>query len=147
MRRDVRLGRPLLALLSIPNSLRLALRLRLLRLLPLRLSSMLRRLSGGLRGGQIPRPALAARGRIDEPFDVSIVRGRSRRSSNYGVEDVVKVIGEVMTAWVDVDGGLELFDVYGFFDAPPDPILLRRKDGNIFLAKVVVVFARMLEHG
>ena len=91
-----------------------------------------------MRGGQIPRPTLAARGRIDEPFDVSIVRGRSRRSSDDGVEDGVAVVGEVVAAWVDVYGGLEGFDEAGLFEASPDPIgfgrqrlhLLRENDDH-----------------
>ena len=51
-----------------------------------------------------------------------------------------------MPAWVNVDRGAEGFDEYGLFNAPLDPIMLRGQDGNVLFAKVVLIFASMLQH-
>ena len=51
-----------------------------------------------------------------------------------------------MPAWVDVDRGRKGLDVKGLFDPSFDPIMLRGQDGNILFAKVVVIFASMLQH-
>ena len=51
-----------------------------------------------------------------------------------------------MAAWVNVDGGIKGFDVNGLLNPSFNPIMLRGKDGDVLFAKVVVVFASMLQH-
>ena len=89
---------------------------------------------------------MATRRRVNKCLGVGVVRGRSRRSSDDGVEYGVKVVGEVVTAWIDVYGGLDGFYKNGLFDAPPDPIIFRGHGGHVFFAKVVVIFAGVLKH-
>ena len=69
-----------------------------------------------------------------------------RRRLNDRAEKRVKVIRQMVPAWVYVDGGVKGLDEDGLFNAPLDPIMLRGKDGNVLFAKVVVVFASMLQH-
>lgn len=52
-----------------------------------------------------------------------------------------------MTTGIDVDGRAEATDVNGFFDAPPDPVLLVVQDGDVLPAEMVPMFAAMLKHG
>ena len=61
-------------------------------------------------------------------------------------ENRVKVRGQLVTARVDVDRGIEGSDEKGLFDAPLDPIALIRQYGLVFLAKVVAVVTCMLQH-
>ena len=51
-----------------------------------------------------------------------------------------------MAARVNVNGGIEGLDVNGLFNPSFGPIVLRGQDGNILLAKVVVIIASMLQH-
>ena len=51
-----------------------------------------------------------------------------------------------MPAWVNVDGGRKGFDVNCLFNPSFNPIMLRGQDGNILFAKMMVVFASMLQH-
>ena len=41
---------------------------------------------------------------------------------------------------------MEGFDKEGFFDSPLDPVLFRGKDGDVLFAKVMVIFAGVLQH-
>ncbi len=52
-----------------------------------------------------------------------------------------------MAAGIDVDGWGQGLDVDGFLDPPPDPVLLRSKDGDTLFPEVVMVVASVLEHG
>ena len=54
--------------------------------------------------------------------------------------------GEAVPARVDVDGGIKGFDVNRLLNPSFDPTMLRGQDGNILFAKVVVIFASMLQH-
>ena len=74
------------------------------------------------------------------------MKSRSRRSRDDSIEDVIKVGGEAVPARVDVDGGTKGFDVNRLLNPSFDPIMLRGQDGNILFAKVVVIFASMLQH-
>ena len=74
------------------------------------------------------------------------MKSRSRRSRDDRIEDVIKVGGEAVPARVDVDGGIKGFDVNRLLNPSLDPIMLRGQDGNILFAKVVVIFASMLQH-
>ena len=47
--------------------------------------------------------ALAARGSVDEGLYFGVMGSRSWRSNDGGAEDGVEMIGEMVTAWVDVD--------------------------------------------
>ena len=51
-----------------------------------------------------------------------------------------------MAAWVDIDRGFKGTNEDGLLDPSFDPVLLRRKNGDIFFAEMVTVFARVLEH-
>merc|ERR1712228_855896 len=63
----------------------------------------------------------------------------SRRSGDDRAEYGVKVRGETMAARVNIDGGIEGFDVNC-------PVMLRGQDGDILLAKMMAIFASMLQH-
>ena len=54
--------------------------------------------------------------------------------------------GECVASWVNVDGRVKGPDANSFLNAPPDPVLLRGKDGNIFFSKVVLVISGMMQH-
>ena len=71
-----------------------------------------------------PGPALAPRSGVDEALGGGIVRRRSRRRSDDGFKDRVKVTREMMPAWVDIDGRGEGFDVDSLSNPPFDPIML-----------------------
>ena len=47
--------------------------------------------------------ALAARGSVDEGLYFGVMGSRSWRSNDGAAEDGVEMIGEMVTAWVDVD--------------------------------------------
>ena len=49
---------------------------------------------------------MATGSRVDEGFRGGVVRMRCRRRSNEFFEDRVEMVGELVTPWVDVDGGL-----------------------------------------
>ena len=51
-----------------------------------------------------------------------------------------------MAARVDINGGFESTDEKGLFDTTFDPVILRSKNGDIFLAEMVALFAGMLQH-
>ena len=48
--------------------------------------------------------------------------------------DCVKMVGKCETTGIDVDGHGKGMDVWGLFDAPPDPVLLMVQDGDILPA-------------
>ena len=143
-----------LAHMAIEDALGLSLRkrrrkLRRLLLGGLRLLGLARLRDSSLRGGLgqwSPRSALATRSGVDEALYLRIMRSRSRRSSDDSREDFVKVRGKIVATRVDVDGGIEDFDVGSFLNPPLNPIFLIIKDGYVFFAKVVVFFSCVLEH-
>ena len=51
-----------------------------------------------------------------------------------------------MTAGVNIDGGIEGFDVNGLSNPSFDPVMLRGQDGKILFAKMMAIFASMLQH-
>ena len=88
------------------------------------LGLLLGRLRGWLGGGRLlSRSALRTAGCVDEGFNLWVVGGRGRGNGDDGAKDRVKMGGEVVPAWVDVDGGVEGPDEDGLFDAPFCPIV------------------------
>ena len=51
-----------------------------------------------------------------------------------------------MAARVNVNGGFESTDEKSLFYSPLDPVIFRRKNGNIFLAEMVAMVTGMLQH-
>ena len=86
-------------------------------------------------------------GCVDKGFGIRVVGFWGGGESDDIFEDFVEVGGEVMSAWVNIDGGVESLDVKGFLDASFDPIVLRSEDSDVFLSEVVLVVASVLEHG
>ena len=85
-------------------------------------------------------------GCVDKGFGIRVVGFRGGRESDDIFEDFVEVSGEVVSAWVNIDGGVKSFDVEGFLDASFDPIVLRSENSDVFLTEVVLVVACVLKH-
>ena len=75
---------------------------------------------------------MPARGCVDEGLSFRVMRCWSGRDDDDIFEDFVKMSGKVMPAWVNIDGGVESFDVKGLLYAPFFPIILRSQDYVFF---------------
>ena len=89
---------------------------------------------------------MGPRSRVDESLVGSIMCGWSRGNSDDVFKERVVVRGKRVAAWVDVDRGFQGTNEDGLLNASFDPVLLRRKNGDVFFAEMVLVFARVLEH-
>ena len=90
---------------------------------------------------------MSTRSSVDESFGIGIVRMRCGRGGNDVAENVVKMGGKFVAAWVDVYGWGECLYEDGFLYAPFYPIVVRCEDGDIVFAEVVVVVSGVLQHG
>ena len=75
-----------------------------------------------------------------------VVGCRRSRCSDDLAEDFVEVGGKMVASRVDIYGRVKGLDVDGFLYAPPDPVLLRGKDGDVLFPEMVLVVAGVLEH-
>ena len=75
-----------------------------------------------------------------------VVGCRRSRCSDDLAEDFVEVGGKMVASRVDIYGRVKGLDVDGFLYTPPDPVLLRGKDGDVLFPEMVMVVAGVLEH-
>ena len=98
-------------------------------------------------GGRIFWSSLASGCSVDE-FLAHRMCGRGRRrSAKCRLDDVVKVCGESVLAWVDIDWGWKSANIKGFLYALLDSLLFIGKNGDVLFSEVVIVCASLFKHG